>query len=114
MSKALFSARIGINKPSPRAFEAALAAAGSSRPEKTLFVDDRHDNCAVASQLGMQALHFDGDPNTLARRLPQPLPLAPPSRCSVTARCLLWRLPQRRRGRPPVEVLPQRLGVQHY
>ncbi|MGI5509137.1 HAD-IA family hydrolase [Streptomyces sp. CA-106131] len=78
MSKALFSARLGINKPSPRAFEAALAAAGSPRPEMTLFVDDRHDNCAAASQLGMQALHFDGDPNTLARRLPQPLPLAPP------------------------------------
>jgi putative hydrolase of the HAD superfamily len=77
MSKALYSARLGTNKPARRAYEAALEAAGSPRPERTLFVDDRRENCGVAAELGLKTLHFDGDPNTLARHLPQQLHLAP-------------------------------------
>jgi putative hydrolase of the HAD superfamily len=77
ISRALFSARIGVNKPARRAYEAALEAAGSPRPERTLFVDDRRDNCAAAARLGLRAHHFNGTPESLARVLPQPLPVGP-------------------------------------
>ncbi|MFF1678441.1 HAD family hydrolase [Streptomyces sp. NPDC058256] len=72
MTKTLYSARLGVTKPSPRAYEAALVAAGWPRPERTLFVDDRLDNCAAAEQLGLHAWHFNGDPEALASSLRPP------------------------------------------
>ncbi|MFJ9580646.1 HAD family hydrolase [Streptomyces sp. NPDC101191] len=74
ISKTVYSARLGVNKPDPRAYEAALVAAGSPHPANTLFVDDRHENCAAAAQLGLTTLHFNGDSQTLASHIPQLVP----------------------------------------
>ncbi|MGX1127873.1 putative hydrolase of the HAD superfamily [Streptomyces glaucescens] len=76
ISKTLYSARLGVNKPDPRTYEAALMAAGWPHPDNTLFVDDRLENCAAAAQLGMQTLLFRGSSQTLATRLPQLVPAA--------------------------------------
>jgi putative hydrolase of the HAD superfamily len=74
ISKAVYSARLGVNKPDPRAYEAALVAAGSPDPDNTLFVDDRRENCAAAAQLGLRTLHFNGDSQTLVSQIPQLVP----------------------------------------
>ncbi|MGX5186268.1 HAD-IA family hydrolase [Streptomyces avermitilis] len=71
MSRTVYSARIGVNKPEDRAYEAALAAAGWPAPGRTLFVDDRADNIEAAARLGMRTLHYRGDAAELASRLPQ-------------------------------------------
>ncbi|MGI5254102.1 HAD-IA family hydrolase [Actinacidiphila glaucinigra] len=71
MSRTVYSARIGINKPHAKAYEAALAAAGWPEPEKTLFIDDRSENCAAAARLGMRTLHYIGNLGELAAHLPQ-------------------------------------------
>jgi putative hydrolase of the HAD superfamily len=64
-TEAVYSARLGLCKPDPAAYQQALAATGTA-PEHVLFVDDRLDNCATARELGMQALHFTGDASELA------------------------------------------------
>ncbi|MEU6324964.1 HAD-IA family hydrolase [Streptomyces sp. NPDC047009] len=69
MARAIYSARIGINKPAPGAYRAALEAAGNPDPRRTLFVDDRLDNCNAAAELGLRTLHFQGDVNELAHHL---------------------------------------------
>ncbi|MDX3020140.1 HAD-IA family hydrolase [Streptomyces acidiscabies] len=69
-SRTVYSARIGVNKPDKRAYEAALEAAGVPHPATTLFVDDRLENVEAAEQLGLQGLHYTGAPAALARRLP--------------------------------------------
>ncbi|MEU1259362.1 HAD-IA family hydrolase [Streptomyces chartreusis] len=74
MSRTVYSARIGTNKPSTRAYEAALAAAGSPTPGRTLFIDDRADNIQAAARLGLRTLHYRGDPAEMACHLP---PLKP-------------------------------------
>lgn len=71
MYRTVYSARIGVNKPEDRAYEAALAAAGWPDPGRTLFVDDRADNIEAAARLGIRTLHYRGDPVELASRLPQ-------------------------------------------
>ncbi|GAB7101689.1 HAD family phosphatase [Streptomyces phaeofaciens JCM 4814] len=71
MSRTVYSARIGVNKPETRAFQAGLAAAGWPTPGRTLFVDDRADNVEAAARLGMRTLHYRGDTTELASRLPQ-------------------------------------------
>lgn len=80
ISKALYSARLGCNKPDERAYEAAMAAAGWPDPARTLFVDDRTSNIAAAASLGLRTLHFTGDPAELARHLPQPFTAEAPAR----------------------------------
>ncbi|MEU0942339.1 HAD-IA family hydrolase [Streptomyces canus] len=70
ITKAVYSARIGINKPAQRAYEAAIAAAGHPRPERTLFVDDRLDNVVAAQRLGLHTHHYTGNAAALARLLP--------------------------------------------
>ncbi|BAC68188.1 hypothetical protein SM007_33220 [Streptomyces avermitilis] len=74
MTRTVYSARLGVNKPDPRAYEAAVVAAGLPHPENTLFVDDRLENCAVAAQLGLRTLHFNGDSQALASHIPQMVP----------------------------------------
>ncbi|HLU98954.1 MAG TPA: HAD-IA family hydrolase, partial [Thermobifida alba] len=76
ISKTVYSARLGVNKPDPRAYEAALAAAGWPDPATTLFVDDRRENCVAAAQLDLHTLHFSGDSQTLASHIPQLVPAA--------------------------------------
>ncbi|MEU4098043.1 HAD-IA family hydrolase [Streptomyces sp. NPDC026673] len=84
MSRTVYSARIGVNKPAVKAYEAALAAAEYPAPGRTLFVDDRTENCAAAARLGMRALHYTGNFADLARYLPQ-LPPAPAVARSVSS-----------------------------
>ncbi|MEU3553343.1 HAD family hydrolase [Streptomyces fragilis] len=67
-NEAVYSARLGLCKPDPAAYQQALAATGTA-PERVLFVDDRLDNCATARELGMTALHFTGDATELATAL---------------------------------------------
>ncbi|MFF7953920.1 HAD family hydrolase [Streptomyces griseorubiginosus] len=76
MSKTIYSARLGVNKPDPRAYEAALVAAGLPHPDNTLFVDDRLENISAAAQLGMRTFHFTGDRHALSRSIPQLAALA--------------------------------------
>ncbi|SNT34028.1 HAD-IA family hydrolase [Actinacidiphila glaucinigra] len=84
MSRTIYSARIGLNKPHRGAYEAALAAAGWPDPASTLFIDDRSENCAAAAQLGIQTLHYTGKLGELAQHLPQLHP-APAVRETGTA-----------------------------
>ncbi|MFE6938397.1 HAD-IA family hydrolase [Streptomyces chartreusis] len=78
-TQTVYSARIGVNKPDERAFEAALEAAGWPQPWKTLFVDDRLENVEAAERLGLQTLHYTGDPAALASRLPRPSTVTRPA-----------------------------------
>ncbi|MER8119133.1 HAD-IA family hydrolase [Streptomyces sp. NPDC094031] len=72
-TRTVYSARIGVNKPHRRAYEAALAAAGWPAPERTLFADDRTDNVDAAAALGLRGHHYTGDAVELARQLARPV-----------------------------------------
>ncbi|MFF3256442.1 HAD-IA family hydrolase [Actinacidiphila glaucinigra] len=88
MSKTVYSARIGVNKPARRAYEAALAAAQWPNPAQVLFVDDRAENCQAAARLGMGVLHYTGDPGLLAQhlpRLPQPPAVQRPAAAAASS-----------------------------
>jgi HAD superfamily hydrolase (TIGR01509 family) len=52
------SCRTGICKPDPQAFAGAARALGIA-VEDCLVVDDKLRNCAVARELGMQAIRFE-------------------------------------------------------
>mgnify|MGYP001335056767 CR=1 FL=1 len=62
MTDALYSARLGMNKPHLDTYRKALAATGARDPGRVLFVDDRLDNCQAAAHLGLRALHYTGSP----------------------------------------------------
>lgn len=66
---ALYSARLGLCKPDPAAYEHAPAATGGTDPGRVLFVDDREDNCRAAAELGLRTLHYTGRPAHLERQL---------------------------------------------
>ena len=51
------SCYLGLRKPDPRIFMVALDVL-QLRPEETVFVDDRPENCAAAKSVGMRAIHF--------------------------------------------------------
>lgn len=53
----VFSSEIGLSKPDPAAFAAALQRLGR-RPEDVLFIDDRAPNVAGAERAGLRALRF--------------------------------------------------------
>jgi len=56
---ALSSCYLGQRKPEPVMFQRALDILG--RPaERILFIDDREDNAAAATEAGMKAIHFQG------------------------------------------------------
>jgi putative hydrolase of the HAD superfamily len=59
-SPRLFSARIGITKPDPGIYQAALHALGAV-PADVWFVDDREANVAAAAVAGFHATHYSGD-----------------------------------------------------
>ncbi|MDK1349171.1 HAD family phosphatase [Streptomyces sp. 378] len=69
MTDALYSARLGLCKPDPAAYEQALAATGVTDPGRVLFVDDREDNCRAAAELGLRTLHYTGQPADLEQQL---------------------------------------------
>ncbi|MGA5200550.1 HAD family hydrolase [Streptomyces variegatus] len=78
MTDALYSARLGLCKPDPTAYEHALAATGVTDPGRVLFVDDREDNCRAAAELGLRTLHYTGQPTHLEQQL-LPAPANNPS-----------------------------------
>lgn len=53
----IFSAEIGVVKPSAGAFRAALEKL-SREPEEVLFIDDRPENVSAALALGLAAIEF--------------------------------------------------------
>lgn len=63
----VFSCDIGVTKPAPEAFTHALDVL-AARPDETVFVDDRKQNCAGATAVGLQAVHFT-DASTLTPEL---------------------------------------------
>ncbi|MBE1599922.1 MULTISPECIES: HAD family hydrolase [Streptomyces] len=69
MTDALYSARLGLCKPHPAAYEHALAATGVADPGRVLFIDDREDNCQAAAALGLRNLHYTGQPADLEKQL---------------------------------------------
>ncbi|MFI6859510.1 HAD family hydrolase [Streptomyces sp. NPDC050421] len=62
----VYSHELGIEKPDPRAFEAACAALGV-RSESCLFIDDFAVNVEAARAVGMQAHLFEDNAGTIAR-----------------------------------------------
>ena len=65
---AALSHELGMRKPEPRIFRAALKLARVSDPAQALFIDDLELNVAGARKAGMQAIRYRG-PEDLARRL---------------------------------------------
>lgn len=51
------SCYLGLRKPDPKIFMVALDVL-QLRPEESIFVDDRPENCAAAESVGMRAIHF--------------------------------------------------------
>lgn len=54
------SYEVGFMKPHPRIYEAALEEAGT-RPEESIFIDDREENTAAAEKIGMQTVLLSPD-----------------------------------------------------
>ena len=57
--RAVYTSEIPWTKPSPRAFEAAMAAVGVGDPGRCVYVGDRlYDDVWGAQQAGMRAVHI--------------------------------------------------------
>jgi len=52
------SAFVGMRKPEREIYELTLERLGDVRPEECLFIDDVDVNCAMATELGMTAVHY--------------------------------------------------------
>jgi len=52
------SAFVGMRKPEREIYELTLERLGDVRAEECLFVDDVDVNCAMATELGMTAVHY--------------------------------------------------------
>ena len=70
-SPRLFSARLGSTKPDPSIYREALYALGAA-PGDVWFIDDREDNVVAASALGINAIHYRGDPAVIDAIRPPP------------------------------------------
>jgi putative hydrolase of the HAD superfamily len=55
----LVSAYVGLRKPDPKIFKLALDVT-QSKPDETLFIDDRKENAAAAKALGIHGVHYEG------------------------------------------------------
>jgi putative hydrolase of the HAD superfamily len=88
MTDALYSARLGLCKPAPVAYQHALAATGIADPGRVLFIDDRDDNCQAAAELGLRTLHYTGQPADIAEQLLSvgPASVRPPAAPRGTSR----------------------------
>ncbi len=81
----VYTSEIPWTKPSPRAFEAAMAAVGAADPSRCVYVGDRlYDDVWGAQQAGMRAVHVphsvipseqlgptEGRPDAVVERLSQ-------------------------------------------
>lgn len=56
------SCELGVVKPSSRIYQVCLTRLGVEA-EEALFVDDRQDNVDTAVRLGLDTIHFRGDPS---------------------------------------------------
>ncbi len=68
LDKCVFSAPIGIVKPSREIFE-HLCTFCEIKPEESIFIDDNLANIKGASQLGINTYAFDGDAKKLREHL---------------------------------------------
>jgi len=59
--KYVVSYEVGFMKPHPRIYEAAVEEAGT-RPEESVFIDDREENITTAEKLGLHTILLS--PNT--------------------------------------------------
>lgn len=59
VSGAILSHELGLRKPDPAIYRAALKLSGT-KPEETVFVDDLKPNVASAQKLGMIAIRYRG------------------------------------------------------
>lgn len=66
LRRVVASCETGHRKPEPEAYFAALRETGT-RPEETLFVDDRPENVAGALCVGLRAVQFEGTSRLRAR-----------------------------------------------
>ncbi len=64
----VFSARLGITKPSHRIFDHICKTYGLD-PSTTLFVDDSEKNINASREFGLQGYLFDGDAEKLKKYL---------------------------------------------
>jgi len=60
--KYVVSYEVGFMKPHPRIYEAALEEAGT-RPEESVFIDDREENIKAAEKLGLYTILLSPDTN---------------------------------------------------
>lgn len=60
--KYIVSYEVGFMKPHPRIYEAALEEAGT-KPEESVFIDDREENIIAAEKLGLQTILLNPDTN---------------------------------------------------
>jgi putative hydrolase of the HAD superfamily len=60
--KYVVSYEVGFMKPHPRIYEAALEEAGT-KPEESVFIDDREENIIAAEKLGLQTILLNPDTN---------------------------------------------------
>ena len=58
--KYVVSYEVGFMKPHPKIYEAALEEAGT-RPEESVFIDDREENTAAAEKIGMHSVLLNPD-----------------------------------------------------
>ena len=56
---AISSHQVGLSKPDPRIYLAALDLLGVS-PDRVMFFDDAHENVVAAAELGVRAFQVDG------------------------------------------------------
>lgn len=65
---AVISCEVGCSKPDPQIYETCLSRLNVVA-DRALFVDDRVVNIEAAAKLGIQTLHFVGDPSVGDLRL---------------------------------------------
>ncbi|HEX6713980.1 MAG TPA: HAD family phosphatase [Thermoleophilaceae bacterium] len=61
------SAFVGMRKPERAIYELTLERLGDVRAEECLFVDDVDVNCAMATELGMTAVHYVSPEQAIAQ-----------------------------------------------
>ena len=65
---AVLSHELGMRKPEPRIYRAALRIAGVREPGRALLIDDLQANVSAARRAGLRAIRYRG-PEDLRRRL---------------------------------------------